>query len=660
MYRQINNFIKFIYIIWVWWLGVFVVQWWYIWDFLAEVNAKLTDENYISNIWWKAIVSDLYYKSLNVSRTNEVSAMDNAINMSLSHMKKEKASCELTKSDMLNILYFSNNSFKRSFKQNISNHYTIKPEYPNDADYLKSCHVFMSCLYDIYDYKDSPYITKTCSNKANELYLNMYTNFNSINTFDQINLGDDLFWNGKIDDADYDLLYDINIVGKILFEVVKDPPEVLYYQMPTVDSLPNYQVYTPYNLEIDWYSPYNPWDFESGTSWATSWTNTNWWSVIDPEYILNDDTNIVFDEWIFDEELENFLWKTASSSYSKNLEDQSNFLNWNICVIENQPESSQQEISTWLEVQEYLEQILEEISINTQWATTSITTWNYSFVGWESVELTWDKNEVLQDIYEQVESLANIDEPDSQKAIQSCIDKCAGLSIADKAICIVKCTCTEFASPAFAHTSYGDIVKAWAFKVKFCMVPVQNRGFSKNGKTAYSIEEIYNEILSILVGLRNSGELLVSKKTKEFLESSTTKNKFSKIFSFSISSSLKSLFDNEPLEIQKRTEEIFVDNLQKSVLCYWDSLDSAGESNKYISMTDPAKEIAKDEIIDQNALAFAICQYTNPVAELQADRLINFSYLIHNFLRIHVSFWEDVIVLMQNFNQTSQVLSKKG
>ena len=76
-------------------------------------------------------------------------------------------------------------------------------------------------------------------------------------------------------------------------------------------------------------------------------------------------------------------------------------------------------------------------------------------------------------------------------------------------------------------------------------------------------------------------------------------------------------------------------------------------------MTDPSKEIARDEIINQEALAVAICQYTNPVAELQADRLINFSSLIHKFLTVHVSFWEDVIALMQNMNKTSQVLSKK-
>jgi hypothetical protein len=60
----------------------------------------------------------------------------------------------------------------------------------------------------------------------------------------------------------------------------------------------------------------------------------------------------------------------------------------------------------------------------------------------------------------------------------------------------------------------------------------------------------------------------VSKKTKEFLESSTTKNKFGKIFSFSISSSFKSLFGNSDSKTDKREEENFNEGIQKSILSY--------------------------------------------------------------------------------------------
>jgi hypothetical protein len=90
-----------------------------------------------------------------------------------------------------------------------------------------------------------------------------------------------LFWNGKLDDADYDLLYDIDIIWKILFEWSKSPPQVLYYQFPDVSSLWwNQDPDIPYNGNIDRFSPYDPWDFPSINSWnnnsgSSSWLNLN-------------------------------------------------------------------------------------------------------------------------------------------------------------------------------------------------------------------------------------------------------------------------------------------------------------------------------------------------------------------------------------------------
>jgi hypothetical protein len=39
-----------------------------------------------------------------------------------------------------------------------------------------------------------------------------------------------------LDDIDFDLLYDINQVGKILFESFKDSPQLLFYRLPTLQQ----------------------------------------------------------------------------------------------------------------------------------------------------------------------------------------------------------------------------------------------------------------------------------------------------------------------------------------------------------------------------------------------------------------------------------------
>ena len=297
--------------------------------------------------------------------------------------------------------------------------------------------------------------------------------------------------------------------------------------------------------------------------------------------------------------------------------------------------------------------LIKEINENrNQWSDSITTDWG-SFISWNMVNLTW--NDAINQIDDQVKMLSSIDDQISQQAIQWCIDKCDWLPIDDKAICIIKCTCTEFSSPA-----YNDILKAWTFKIKFCMIPAKNNWFSKNGKTVYSIEEIYNEISAILISLRDSGELLVSRKTSEFLESSTTKNKFGKIFSFSISSSFKSLFSNSNSSIDKRGEEVFLKNLYKSIFGYWETLDSDNK-NKYVIIWDPLYEISQNEVIKSSAFGQNkwLTELVDPSILLQEERLIKLNSLVFDFLKTHTAFWQDVIVMMNDINQTAQALSKK-
>ncbi len=665
--QKINKSLILIIILWVLWLGVFGIQAGSLWDFLSETSAKITDDNYVHTIWWKAIITDLYYKSLEVARANEVSSINNAIKWSVDYMKQKNSSCNLNKTDMLNILYNSNDSFRRSFKQNITNTYKNKPVYPSDEDYLRSCYIFMWCFYKITNYKDSPYIRQTCATKANDIYSQIYINHNSISTFDQINFADDIFWNGKLDDADYDLLYDIDVIGKILFESSKTPPQVLYYQFPDVNSLwgdENPDI--PYDWTIDWFSPYDPWDFPSGGSWNNNWNNSNPSSGSNTNTNNNNNgnwntkNNPLLEEWTLDEEVQKFLESNSSNTYLQNQDDDSNVLNWNVCVtwLDLQWSSGAISANSWEIIRQYLSGLIKEINENKnkdQW-NDPITVWWESFVSWTIVNLTWDKQEIINKIDSQVEMLANIDDQASQQAIQWCIDKCDWLPIADKAVCIVKCTCSEFSSPA-----YNDILKAGAFKIKFCMVPVQNKWFSKNGKTVYSIEEIYNEVSSILISLRDSGELLVSKKTKEFLESSTTKNKFGKIFSFSISSSFKSLFGNSDSKTDKREEENFNEGIQKSILSYWKSLDDASERNKYGLSYDQLYEVSQNEIIVSSAFGQNkwLSDIVDPGKLLQEDRLIKLNSIVFAFLKTHLTFWEGVQLMMKEIDQTAQALGKK-
>jgi len=57
-----------------------------------------------------------------------------------------------------------------------------------------------------------------------------------MNALNEYTFGSDLFWNGTLDDSAFDLLFDINNVGKLLFDNFKDSPEVLFFRLPQAST----------------------------------------------------------------------------------------------------------------------------------------------------------------------------------------------------------------------------------------------------------------------------------------------------------------------------------------------------------------------------------------------------------------------------------------
>jgi hypothetical protein len=70
------------------------------------------------------------------------------------------------------------------------------------------------------------------NNEINTLYRDGYINSYTISNLNKENFGSEILWNGTLDDSDFDLLYDINQIGKILFEDFTESPQILFYRMP--------------------------------------------------------------------------------------------------------------------------------------------------------------------------------------------------------------------------------------------------------------------------------------------------------------------------------------------------------------------------------------------------------------------------------------------
>lgn len=178
------------------------------------------------------------------------------------------------------------------------------------------------------------------------------------------------------------------------------------------------------------------------------------------------------------------------------------------------------------------------------------------------------------------------------KITEGCFQDCEWLPIADRVLCMVDCTCGEIPSPAI-----WDTIDAWAFRIKYCMIPAESVEVISKWKTIFSIEEIFTAIKSLLLWLKDSWEILKSVESKELMESSMIKNDFGKMFAFNIAFNFKSLnggVKNNAVETEKAIQQnknfmVWISNL-------WDTKSFPKQRNKYVVIADipTAKARQKD------------------------------------------------------------------
>jgi hypothetical protein len=168
-------------------------------------------------------------------------------------------------------------------------------------------------------------------------------------------------------------------------------------------------------------------------------------------------------------------------------------------------------------------------------------------------------------------------DPDSANA---CLAKCDGLGFFDQLACRAQCLCGT-------SSSAGGV-----FQIRFCRVPVQTKTVATT-KKVLSFEEMVNETLNTLVNLRDSGELVKHKQTREHLESGMQKIKLSQILSFDFALSTKPLFKNIPDSRKNEEAKAETQNLQRQIVGLQANLDAKQEKTKYVVLATP--ERFKDE-----------------------------------------------------------------
>ena len=86
------------------------------------------------------------------------------------------------------------------------------------------------------------------------------------------------------------------------------------------------------------------------------------------------------------------------------------------------------------------------------------------------------------------------------------------------------------------------------------------------GKTVFNLTSLFTEIHNVLQNLRNSGEMAVNVKTKEFLDTSLKDNKFGEQLSFSLNSSIKPVVSEESVLAQTQEQIDLNTSLMEGIL----------------------------------------------------------------------------------------------
>ncbi len=630
-----------------------------LWDALDRFYDNYKKNSEINELQWKAIVEDIYGKTLDIVKNDQMIPIFDAFDKTAESLNV-KYECDLDTQDMVNILYFTNNNLKRDLKNNL-----MWFENPKREDMWSSCNKFNVCVFNPKWWKINNTVTlnQNCQSEVEKEFIQYYLNSYYVQTIGGWNKGSNLFYNFSLDDSSYDIMNDIHILAKILFEDVSQPQETRFYKMPDVDYDSSF-VDPPISMDIDRFSPYNNFSSVTGTN-NVSWENNTWWNGITQTWYTD------FEDLI-DPEISDFvasvnmeIWWNADS-----------IVWWNQCTSGFTFEwmewyTTGTDWSQNLTPAEYLSGILEDISqmsCDLDWVCQN----------WESSDCEDCVNEWWGNTdFEEIEALLNAaqqsswdldDMADELWCFQTCQTLPCNATSCDKLVCYAKCSCQMYESPTF-----DPVQNPWltsVFKIKFCIVPVMENKMNK-WKTVYNLASVLTEVYNVLQNLRNSGELAINVKTKEFLDSSLKENNFWEQLSFSINSTTKPPFSEESELTQTQEQIDYNTTLMEWILWFSKDPNLDQEKNKYVVMDDPCLYIVEKQIsdgADQYQQNLANCReekeemlVTLPPMEdiLKDQKTVLLDAEFENFLRLNRNFWFETKEMFSAFKESARVLSEK-
>lgn len=595
---------------------------------------------------------NIYDQAYALAKKNTLGSITEAFS-SVSDNLNAQYNCSLTASD-ISVVIASDPILNASLAG-----YTGKPNFVIDNDQLvRSCVRIAQCAkgQEFKEFQVSENYSQEAYTYCRQIASQAFNNTISItakkNTIDAANRGDDMFYNGSLDDSPFDLLLDMQMIGDVLFKSNTAAPQVILYDFPWVGwagSSPTY--FNPNGASS---SPNAAISF-GGVGWSNTSVNstvnqTN--STITPNSPASNSQNISLASTQALDQLVTYNRSTQTATSTTNTAAATTTTTSNnlLCIAPSQvtaPLASPEQIRA--------NQIVEAQNF-----VAAVQTYNQAINGPQALAQTLT-SPALQNNSSTSTAVANLGGSANQgnagnsnnssnpnNAANSCIAKCDWLAPADKVACQAKCLC---------ETKYSD---NGIFGISVCTVPTAQTEVI-GGKSVKTVEEIVDEINNVLTALKNSWQLMKHTKSKEFLDTSLSKIKLNQILSFDMNIAFKPIYDShvnqEKKESKKSQEQAIADRARQGI--YTDG-GIGQERNKYVVLTNPIRQqLAATDLSVQsspspttsidNAFPYTIAKTLN-------NDMIN---VISSFMEQNAILWQQVSETMNAINTTAGNLEKK-
>lgn len=514
-----------------------------------------------------------------------------------------------------------------------------------------------------------------CKSFVTTKYAQKYNMLSKSTSLADSTLGTDIYANGTLDDSPYDILYDIQKIGDVLFTNNEKTSQTLFYTFPN-GSIAGLQA-IPYNADAAAITP-NPiqiagwgqtWGGQSESQWWTQawwgqWTQTDWqsawgntWGTQEPWTIPPNWSTAT--DWSVTQPTADWTDIKYSDPYLNSTES-SNIMNY-ICVPTFNPvntTSPNNQNTTnnvwWTSLDpNFMEYISNNKICDPRWNTDDDTrlthdpstdsnnnNWGWWGQGrWPTqssppavADLEW--NWLDSNSYEK-----------NSEQIMSCIDKCEGLGFSDKAMCVSKCMCWTYWT------------KDWLAGISFCTVPVRQTTVVSS-KPIPSIQDVIVEMNNVLIALRNSGQLIKHNKTKEFLDTSLSKVKLNKIFAFEVNLNWKPIFSAE-----KENQNIITQETEQDLENLWNykDINIVKEKNKYAYYWNRENNSsewfwqATNSSRNNEPMTTDINQYAHVIKTLNWQIAEN----VYSFVQMNLFYWDSVWEIVANLHQSADSIKQK-